>query len=103
MRPALGMWRSAKDAYQLRRLRIRKRAKEKGIKDAEHRGVHANPQRQGEYCDDGKAWVLEQHSKGIAHILNQACHGRSFWFVRCGPRLNIESHSTNTSISQPQP
>src|SRR5215813_7898001 len=75
MRPTLGMRRSSKDAHQLRRLGIRKCAKEKGIEDAKHRGVHANSQRQGECRYDGEAFMLTQCPKAIRHIPNKACHG----------------------------
>src|SRR4030095_14816681 len=74
MRPTLGMRRGSKHAYQLRRLRIWKRAKEKSIEDAKHCGVCANSQRQGQRCDRSKAFMFEQHSNAIACILKQAGH-----------------------------
>src|ERR1043166_6115827 len=95
MRPALRVWRGAKNSHQTRRIRIRKEKKKKFIKPAEHRRVDADAERDREHCDSSKSFVFQQQAEAIAHVLRYARHtcSPSSEAGRCGIRLNFGSNA----------
>ena len=43
--------------------------KQRGVDEAEDRGVGADAERERQDGGDGKAWLLSQHARGVAHVL----------------------------------
>ena len=64
----------ARDADQLLRLRIRKRAKENAADQTEDGGVRPNAKRERKGRDSGEADILVQLSQSVPEILNESRH-----------------------------
>src|ERR1043166_2062774 len=66
------MRRSSEDSHQSFRVWIGQRAKEERIKETEHRGVHADAQREREHGHGGKSRILQQLAESEFEVMLHA-------------------------------
>ncbi len=62
------LWRQVEQPHEAIRLRVRQRAQQHGVDDAEDRGVDADAEREDDDDCDGERRRVRQRSEGVAHV-----------------------------------